>query len=153
MVLPENGSFRQSQGSSFMRVTVEPEPLIGIVTMLDEQERQQKNAVSALQLSASAGKVCIESKNTAAVTDAAVWEEGQCSVSRVKLLAALKAYRQRSSVTLKADALGLHLGGLSVPVSHYTSQALPPTRFQIFLASKAGTISSAGAQQPWAAAV
>jgi hypothetical protein len=136
-----------------MRVTVEPEPLIGIVAILGEAGRRQKHAASTVRLSASAGKVYIESKVTAAVTDAAVWEEGQCSVRRARLLAALKICRQKSSITLKADEFGLHLDdGMSVPVAHYTPQALLPDRFQIFLATKSGTVSSAGPPQPWAAA-
>src|SRR3974377_1347820 len=128
-----------------MRATVEPEPLIGIVTLLGEHERGREN--SAVRLSASAGKVCVENSATAAVMDAAVWEEGQCSVSLPKLLIALKAYRERSSITLKVDDLCLHLGGLSVPVAHYAPQASAPNRFQIFLATKSGTVSSVGGLQ------
>jgi hypothetical protein len=135
-----------------MRVTVEPEPLIGIVALVGERERRRGNAASAVRLSASAGKVCIEGKATSAVTDAAVWEEGQCSVSLAKLLAALEGCRALGSVTLRVDDLGLRMGNVSMPVAHYAPQADVPANFQIFLATKSGTISSQHAPQPLAAA-
>ena len=136
-----------------MKVTVEPQPLIGIVAMVGERARRRSHAAGAVRLSASAGKVCIECKATVAVTDAAVWEDGQCSVSRAKLLAALEAYRERSSITFTADGFGLRLGDVSMPVSHYASQAALPATFQIFLATKSGTVSSQRAPQAQEAAL
>jgi hypothetical protein len=121
-----------------MRVTVEPGPLIGIVALLNARAPRRDAVV---RLSASGGKVWVESNVTAAVTDAAVWEQGQCSVSRLKLLGALEAQRDRSSVTLVADRLGLRVGGVAVPASEYLAQATQPGSFQIFLATKAGTVS------------
>jgi hypothetical protein len=106
-----------------------------------------------VRLSASGGRVCIESKATVAATDAAVLEDGQCSVSRARLLAALEVYRERSTVTLTANDLGLRMGDLSVPVSHYHSQAPPPVAFQIFLATKSGTVSSRPVPRPQEPAV
>jgi hypothetical protein len=125
-----------------MRFTVEPEPLIGIVAMVGERAPWRRNAAGDVRLSASAGQVCIESNAAVAVTDAAVSEDGQCSVSRAKLLAALKAYRGESRITLKADDLGLRMGNVSVPVTHYASRATAPAAYQIFLATESGVVSS-----------
>ena len=110
--------------------------------MLGEGAPRRSSRTDAVRLTASAGKVCIESRATVGVTDAAVWEEGQCSVSRAKLLAALESYQNRSSISFTVNELGLRLGDVSLPVAHYVSQAPPPPPFQIFLASRSGTVSS-----------
>jgi hypothetical protein len=128
-----------------MRVTVEPGPLIGILAMLGERA-PRRNAI--VRLSASGGKVCIEGGVTAAATDAAVWEEGECSVSRVKLLRALEPHRNQRSVRLQADCLALRVDDLVLPVSDYVTHAAEAVPFQIFLATTAGTVSCQRPLQP-----
>jgi len=125
-----------------MRFTVEPEPLIKIVSMVGEWAPGRKNAGPPLRMVASAGRVRVESRREAAEIDAAVWEDGQCTLSQAKLLAALKPYREQTDVTIQGDERGLRVGERSMSVLSYQPQTAAPKAFQIFLATDSGVVAS-----------
>ena len=125
-----------------MRFTIEPEPLIKTVAMVGEWLPGRRKAEPTLRLVACAGRVYVESGGTVAEIEAAVSEDGQCGLSRRKLLAELQTHREEAQVTIHADGQGLLIGERWVPVQGYLSRTASPAAFQIFVATKAGVVSS-----------
>ena len=125
-----------------MRFTIEPEPLIKIVSMVGEWMPERKKADVVLSMVACAGRVRIESRNRAAEIDASVWEDGQCTLAQADLLEALKEYREETHVTIQADDHGLQVGERWMSVMRYHSRTAAPKAYQIFLATDSGVVSS-----------
>jgi hypothetical protein len=127
-----------------MKISIKPGPFIRMVELVGEPVPSHKRAGTLLRLVASQGRVCVQSGGTVAEAEAAIWENGQCSVSRLQLLNALKAYRGEAELTLEADAHGLRIDGFSMPVSCYCPAAAVPAAFQIYLATDSGFVSRVG---------
>ena len=125
-----------------MRFTTEPAALAKIVGMVGDWMSARRKAAATLHLVACAGGVFVDSQDTVAQIDAAVWEEGECGVSHARLTEALQRFREEANITLRADIGGLHVGDVWLPLITYRSHAEPPTAFQIFLATESGVVPS-----------
>jgi hypothetical protein len=125
-----------------MKFAVEPAPFLKLVQMVGDRKAGSRRRDFVLRLVACGGRVCVERGKTVAEIDAAVWEEGQCELSRSRLTGALAHYLGQSELTLETEKLGLRVGELVVPIIHYSPQTAVPTTFQIFLASDSEFITS-----------
>lgn len=129
-----------------MKFTIKPGLLIKMVEMLGEWVPGHKRAGASLRLEACQGRVCVESDEKVGETEAVIWEEGQCSLSRAQLLNALKKHRGDVELTIEANEHGLHIGGFLVLVSSFSPRAVLPSTFQMFLATDLDVISRGAAR-------
>jgi hypothetical protein len=123
-----------------MKFTIKPEPLIRMVEMVGERGPSYKRMGAFLRLVACEGRVCIETDGKAAEMEAVIWEDGQCSLSRARLLNALKRHSEDIELTIEADEHGLQMDGSSLPVSSFSPNAALPAAFQIFFGADLGVV-------------
>ncbi len=125
-----------------MKFTIEPEPFVQMLEMLGKARPDRRRADPTVRLVACRGRVCVERAGTVAEIDAVVWEDGQCTLSRGRLLNLVKTHRLEPELTLEAHAQGLRLDGLTIPLTSYCPFAVAPGAFQIFLATDLGVVPS-----------
>jgi hypothetical protein len=123
-----------------MKFTVEPAPFLRIVELADEQSLHRMESDIVLCLGACDQRVWVKCGNTVAETEAMVWENGQCRVSRAELLKALDDHRDELELLIEGNKRGLRVGQLSLPVSRYDPCVVLPNSVQVFLASNLGMI-------------
>ncbi len=112
-----------------------------MIEMVGERKPGSKGPEALVRLIASQDRVCVEDDGTVAEMDAVIQEDGQCSVSRERLLRTLKQHREPVELTIEADQHGLRLAGTCLPVNSYCPSAVAPAAFQIFFANDLGLVS------------
>ncbi len=125
-----------------MRFRTQPNPLLRILEMLADSAPGVLTQKQRVTLVALQDRLWMLHSGTAARMEAIIFEEGQCTVSAWRFLRALEPHRDSRSVTVDADARSLKLGQVSIPVRNYSTAAIPPARFQIFLATDLGIVPS-----------
>ncbi len=130
-----------------MKFTVQKESFTKLVAIVGERTQSQ-NSDAILLLSAHESRVDVNQGDTEAETEAVVWEEGQCTVSRAKLVQVLAATPDDASVTMEVRRNSLQIGGARVPLISYNPSAVRPQRFQIFLASDSGLVPAVPLMEP-----
>jgi hypothetical protein len=123
-----------------MKFQIESTPFIKMIQIVAESSQPQEEG--RVHVVACQGQVCVESKEIAAEMDAAVSEEGQCTVSSAQVLRALKRRRSANSLIVEAGRHGLHIGGLTLTVNSYRPYTAFPSTFQVFFASSRGLVHS-----------
>jgi hypothetical protein len=118
-----------------MKFTVQPQPLTRLVEILGEGLPRGEQQEPQVRLVACQGRVCVEIEQMVAEMEAVIQEEGECSFSCQNFLRPLRAYGDAANLTIQADAQGLHLGEAAIPVSRFRARAIPPLKFQVFLAT------------------
>lgn len=99
-----------------MKFTVETEPLIRLLEMLEENNTAQRRKLAPLALQASRTSLRIEQGHFVGEIEANVWQTGACLVSAGRLLQALKKGRPTVNLTLELHAERLRVGSAAVPV-------------------------------------
>ncbi len=93
-------------------------------------------------LSARGDRLSVETSRTAAEIETAVWEDGTCTLSYPRFLAALHAHREQACLTIEVSAAGLRIGTTRLPVLNYSPAPRISASSQIFLATDFGVVSS-----------
>jgi hypothetical protein len=124
-----------------MLLTIQTEPLIKMVEIVGEGASGRRTN-TVIRLAVEGDRVSAKCGETIAQGEAAVWESGQCTLSRDALLSRLKACRNDTEVTLQADQRRLCVNGMSIPVISYGPPTLGPEVFHVFMATEIGFISS-----------
>ena len=119
-----------------MRFQIESSPFIELLQIVIEKMGPQQGEVHMV---VTQDQVCIESKEIAAEMEALVAEEGQCWVCAAEVLRALKKQRAKS-LLVKGGRHGLYIGGLTLRVERYCSEAPIPSNFQVFFTSNHGLV-------------
>ena len=127
--------------NGFMRLTIETQPFMRMVEEVCEMMAKGHKSNMA-RLIACRGRLFLEGNTTVAETAADVAEEGQCKVPLEKLAHLLKTCADEQSVTVEADTTWLRCGISSIPVSGYSTYAVPPTRSHVYQADEAGVTPS-----------
>ncbi len=100
-----------------MKFTMELESLIKMIEQAGSARMEAVGGQNAIQLRAGEGRVWVGSDHRKPPAEAMVWEDGQVTLATGGgLLGLLKSCRDRTNVTLEADAQGLRNGADSVPV-------------------------------------
>lgn len=120
-----------------MKFQIEPNPFIKMIQIVTESTPRQGGK---LRLVASQGQVCVESEGITAEMDAAVAEEGQCTVSPAQMLKVLKRQHGAETLSIQAGRHGLHLGKSTLTVNSYRPEAAVPSTFQVVFASSWGLV-------------
>src|SRR5258707_12351066 len=102
-----------------MLFTIQTEPLIKMLEMLGDGPSHKHSIKDVICLVADRDRVFARSGQTIAESETAVWENGQCSVSRDSLVSRLKACRNETEVTIRADHRHIYVNGLSIPLTTY----------------------------------
>ena len=131
-----------------MLFTIQTEPLIRMVEMVSEAAPKRRTSDPVVRLAASRDRVCVKCGGTAAESDAAVWEHGQCTIGRDVLLKRLKECRAHIGVSVEADRQRLCVEGISMPLLSYSASAPAPEMFQVFMATELGLSGFEAAARP-----
>ena len=112
-----------------------------LIKLVTESPQRTKRTNSTLRLTASRNHVCVKNGKSAAECEATVLTQGQCTLSRDRLLSALLASRNELNITIEADERHLRAGGMRLPVLSYSSFVPALEDFQVFMSAEAGFIS------------
>jgi hypothetical protein len=125
-----------------MKFTIKPKPFITMVNMAGERRPKHKRGGTWVRLLACEDRVCLESGAQAMEAEALIWEEGQCRLSRTRLLQALKRHQGVDKLTIEVDERQLHLDRATIPVSQFSAQATLPPNCQMVLATDLDVVPS-----------
>ena len=123
-----------------MSFTIQPELLIRLIQMLGETSEGLKSKDSEIRLLANRNRVWVRKGQHAAESEAIIRTEGQCTLSRRRLMQALETCRNEVTATLEADERQLCVGGVRLPVVSYSSFVPAWEDFQVFMASEIGFV-------------
>ena len=125
-----------------MLFTIQTAPLLKMIQMVGESASSGHNLSDVLCLAAQGNRIFATSGKTIAESETAVWEDGQCTLSRDALVSRLKACRNKAEVKIQADRRHLLVNGVSIPVTSYSPSTASPKGFQVFMASDLGFVAS-----------
>ncbi len=106
------------------------------------RRRSGAQPAESFRLSASRDRLSVQTGQTAAEIETAVWEDGTCIVSYPHFLAALEQQRHQPCLTVEVSSAGLRVGHTKLPVLSYSASSWVPETSQIFFATDFGVVPS-----------
>ncbi len=116
-----------------MKFTVDTAAFIRMLQILNESPSGGKRGDRALSVTVNRGRVMVAGSGTAAEIEAIVWQDGQCTVPRTRLMKAAKSSPQNQPLTLTLTEQGLRVGTSVLRVLPPPAVARTPQRFAFFL--------------------
>src|SRR5436190_14586918 len=95
---------------------------------------ERKGAV--VRLAASGDRVQVKSGKTVAECEAALWEDGQCTLLWEELVKGLRACPDQPTLTINAHGRQLSINAVRMALISYSASAPSPEVFQVFIASE-----------------
>lgn len=102
----------------------------------------RKKADPEVRILACLARVFVEANDVTAGVEALVIQEGACSVPRVKLVQILRTFHPKQNLIIEASANGLKIGGFTMPVIRFSSEAQAPGRFNVYPVTDAWLVKS-----------
>jgi hypothetical protein len=115
-----------------MHFTIERKRLIKMLQVLHKNRPGTRKNAKELRLYACAARVFVEANDVTAGEETLVYEDGGCVVPLLMFTELLKSYSKKENVTVKADEKAMRIFTSTVPITGFTKDVSPPSRFMVW---------------------